>query len=133
MALLYDVKKKQTATAAATLLERLAGTELPLWKAFKLDQGPRGSGPPLWVTELKGPSLSSYVSAPATLAPHSKARHMLNAPAAEQYLSPTTVQVPREDDQSKVTVYVHVSRVRQRQGNRKSRKEGISSPKRNPH
>ncbi|KAL1233615.1 nonstructural protein [Trichinella pseudospiralis] len=66
MALLYDVKKKQTATAAATLLERLAGTELPLWKAFKLDQGPRGSGPPLWATELKGPSLSSYVSAPAT-------------------------------------------------------------------
>ncbi|KRX87015.1 Transposon Ty3-G Gag-Pol polyprotein [Trichinella pseudospiralis] len=49
------------------------------------------------------------------LAPHSKARHMLNAPAAEQYLSPTTVQVPREDDQSKETVYVHVSRVRQRQ------------------
>ncbi|OUC40906.1 hypothetical protein D917_03724 [Trichinella nativa] len=56
-------RTKKKRKAAATLLELRrswsSGTELPFWKALKVD-GPRRSGPPSWATKSKGPSFRYY-------------------------------------------------------------------------
>ncbi|KRZ54044.1 Retrovirus-related Pol polyprotein from transposon [Trichinella nativa] len=74
-------------TVTVTLLElrknRSPSTELPFWKAFKLDR-PRRSGPPSWATELKGPSFR-YPQQPSSSTPHWVGATQCNGPACNCY------------------------------------------------
>ncbi|KRX32449.1 hypothetical protein T09_1973, partial [Trichinella sp. T9] len=62
---------------------RSPSTELPFWKAFKLDR-PRRSGPPSWATELKGPSFR-YPQQPSSSPPHWVGATQCNGPACNCY------------------------------------------------